>query len=178
MTEVRFDRERLLELMEREKMGDTELGRKAGVSRTMIYYLKTGKRKTASAEVVSRIAGALNASTAYLLGEEEGQNTLAQVLPSAVHQLTEIAVGLSGLRQEELLRIAATLQALEAEEGRRTIAPAVHEVIRLVERIQPAGGEELIEALQTLIENGARRWLIDLGGGAEEDDTEEPGEGE
>lgn len=177
MNELRFDKDRLIDLMKREKMGDTRLAKKAGVSRTMIHYLKSGERKTASAEVISKIAGALNTTVGYLLGEEEGENSIAQVLPSTVHRLLEIAVDLSGVRQEELLRIAATLKKMEAEENSQGIPPAVNDVIRMVERIQPDGGDKLIQALLNLIENGNNRWLIDLGD-PDEDDPEEPPDSE
>jgi DNA-binding Xre family transcriptional regulator len=87
LSEARFNKERLAELMARRALSDAELAEKAGVSRTMIFYLRKGKRQTASAEVVAKIAAALNTTTAYLLGQ--GENPPLQTMSDPIRHLSE-----------------------------------------------------------------------------------------
>jgi transcriptional regulator with XRE-family HTH domain len=116
MPEVQYSPTRLQDLMDRRNMSNTELAQKSGVTLSMIDYLRTGKRKTASAAVMARLADTLETTVSYLLGMgDEGRVTI--IVPEAVRRLAEIACRLSEMRQEELVRIAAALEQLERELG-------------------------------------------------------------
>jgi DNA-binding Xre family transcriptional regulator len=118
MPEVQYSPTRLQELMDRRNIGNTELAQKSGVTLSMIDYLRTGKRKTASAAVMARLADTLETTVSYLLGMGTGDEEHVTIIVSEpVRRLAEIACRLSEMRQEELVRIAAALEQLEGEVG-------------------------------------------------------------
>lgn len=176
MGELRFDSERLAELMKKRHIGDTKLAEMSGVSRTMIFYLKKGKRNTASAETVAKIASALNTTVAYLLGEGEEKQPPMQKLPEPIRQLAEIAGNLSEVRQEELIQIALTLAKLEQESADQPVSgETMEKIVRIADQLRERGGnEDLLPLLETLARNSPRRWLIDLGSDQKPDDPTKP----
>lgn len=173
MGELRFDSNRLAELMKKKRIGDTELARLSGVSRTMIFYLKKGKRNTASAETVAKIAAALNTTVAYLLGEGEEKQPPMQKLPEPIRQLAEVAGDLSEVRQEELLRIARTLAELDQDKPETPIdGETMRAMIHIADQLRARGGnEDLLPMLEALLRDSPRRWRIDLGGEQKPDDA-------
>lgn len=120
MGEMRFDAERLQDLMDRRGVSDYQVAEAAGISRTMVYYLRKGQRKSASAEVMTKLAKALETTVDYFIGADDSTNGRVTVtVPEGVRRLTEVANRLSELRQEELVRIAEVLEKFEREEAER-----------------------------------------------------------
>lgn len=165
LSEKRFDKDRLVALMKARGIGDTELAEAAGVSRTMIFYLKKGRRQSASAEVMTRIADALNTTVDYLLGENGDRQPPMQKLPEPIRQLAEVAGRLSEVRQEELLHIAAALEKLEREQSEHPIpSGSMRVLLELAEQLRERGGnEDLLSLLESLFRNSPRRRGVDLG---------------
>lgn len=163
MGEVKFDPARLIGAMRKAGMGDAQLATAAGISRQMVFYLRKGKRNSVSAEVLGKIAAALEISVDSLLQESGPQPS---PLPGAVRQLTEIAVNLSETRQEELARIASVLAALDQE---RQTKEMPHNFLGGIEaamnvftrRRGQEAGDELIDLLKTYVPE--LRELMDSG---------------
>lgn len=167
MAELRFDGKRLERAMD-GKFSDAELAKEVGVTRQMIFHLRKGTRKTASAELVAKIAAALGVSTAYLLGQEEGAQ---EEVPKAIRDLLQIVSTLSEARREEVLRIAAALQKLEAEQAATPLPDeAMPLLIQIAEILKnnPANGD-VLEMLRKILGGGSGRWLIDLGNNSPDD---------
>lgn len=151
MAEIRFDKERLAEAMERQGFSDYTLAKKTGISRTAIYYLKTGKRAQPSAEIVKRLAEGLGTTVEYLMGVDDLSLTAAPKMSAAIQQLAAIAGNLSEVRQEELIRIATALQALEHEQQILT-TPMVAALMELSEKLREQGvSEDVMQLLEALL---------------------------
>lgn len=85
----------------------------------MVFYLRKGERNSASAEIVAKLAQALNTTMSYLMGgETEGDEVPMQKLPELVKQIAEIASNMSELRQAEALRLLVTLAEIEREQDK------------------------------------------------------------
>lgn len=147
LSEVRFDPERLKAAMAamRPPMGDTKLAEAAGVSRQMVFLMRKGQRNGVSAEILSKIAKALKINVSDLMSGEEESNTL----PAPIRQLAQVASNLSGVRQEELLRIAEALEKLEREQADHPLpAGSMDASLKIIEQLRRNGGD--VEALASL----------------------------
>lgn len=156
MTELRFNRERLASLMQLNEMNDTDVAEKVGVSRQMIFYLRKGKRKTTTAEVIKKLSDLFGVTVEYLLTDEEGAPTPQPQMPALIRQLSQAAERLPPARQEELLRMAHMLETIEKE---RSAAQPDHMVtlLQIEEQLTIRGGnEDLLRLLRTLAANGGR----------------------
>lgn len=164
MDEVKFDPERLVKAMKQAKLGDTKLAEKVGISRQMIYLLRKGKRPSASAEIIAKIANATNTTVSYLMGGEENDDAPPiQKLPEPIRQLAEVAGQLSEVRQEELLRIAHALRQLEAEQATAPLpGGTMRALIELADQIRAQGNnDDLLESLRALFRSPPRGWFLD-----------------
>lgn len=158
MTDLQFNGDRLADLMKRKKVSDGDVAKSTGLSRTMIYYLRKGKRKSASAENIAKIAEALETNTNYFLTDSAGDTRVAVMLPEPLRQLAEVAGRLSEVRQGELLRIAAALEELEREQVIYSMPAAVmQELIAFADQIEEEGSDtELLPILETLFRQVSR----------------------
>lgn len=152
MEELRFDAKRLQDLMDRRNVSDYKLGKMTGISRTMIYYLRKGERKSASAEFITKLANALDTTVDYLLGEEvNGSGRVTVTVPEGVRRLTEIANRLSEIRQEELVRIAAALEQVEREQATYwNSVEIVQQLLAFAEHYREGDDPDLLDLLETL----------------------------
>lgn len=151
IVEIRFSKDRLAEAMRRQDFNDYSLAAKTGISRTAIYYLRTGKRAQPSAEIVKRLAEGLGTTVEYLMGFDAPALTARPRLPETIRQLAEIAGGLSEVRQAELVRIAEALRKLEEEQQTLT-TPMVATLMALHEKLREQGvTEDALDLLETLI---------------------------
>lgn len=175
MEELRFDAVRLQDLMKRRGVSDYQLAHATGISRTMIYYLRKGERKSASAELITKLANALETTVDYLLGEDvNGSGRVTVTVPEGVRRLTEIANRLSEIRQEELVRIAAALEQIEREQATYwNSVEIVQQVLAFAEHYREGDDPDLLELLETL-----RRAPRRLGSGAAEDEAHGPQDSE
>lgn len=170
MSELRFSKERLAQLMDDRGLGDAQLAKKVGVSRTTIFNLRKGRRQTARAELMARIADALATTVDYLLGEGEDRPPM----PEAISRLSEVANRLSEIRQEELVRMAEALEKLEREQPTYALPARAMEV--LLDVAAKMGIEdEILGDLEALLGSQPPTRLIDLGPGELLDD---PGDDE
>lgn len=175
MEELRFDAKRLQDLMDRRNVSDYKLGKMTGISRTMIYYLRKGERKSASAELITKLANALDTTVDYLLGEEvNGSGRVTVTVPEGVRRLTEIANRLSEIRQEELVRIAAALEQVEREQATYwNSVEIVQQLLAFAEQYREGDNPDLLELLETL-----RRTPRRLDTGTAEDQAHGPQDSE
>lgn len=153
---------RLAALMDKKKYGIGELAEYSGVKYDTVYSILKGRRTNSSADTLRRIADALDTSIDYLLGDTDDPTPPVQRLPEPIRQLASIANRLSGVRQDELLRIATTLEQLEREQPTYAMPAQVMDVLlTLAEKL--GAGDVLIE-LQAMIPQGATRQGNDLAG--------------
>lgn len=151
MEEIHFDKARLGEAMKRQGFSDYTLAEKTGISRTAIYYLRTGKRGQPSAEIVKRLADGLGTTVEYLMGIDDPKLSATPKMPAAIQQLADIAGNLSEIRQEELIRIATALQKLEQEQQTLT-TPQVAALMELHEKLREQGvSEDVLDLLESLL---------------------------
>lgn len=106
---------RLDSLMREKKWGIGELATYSGVKYDTVYSVAKGRRANTSSQTLKKIADALEVSTDYLLGESDEKKPPAVQLSEPVRKLARIATNLSEARQEELMRIASVLAALDQE---------------------------------------------------------------
>lgn len=175
MEELRFDANRLQDLMDKRNVSDYKLGKMTGISRTMIYYLRKGERKSASAELITKLANALETTVDYFIGADKpGNGRVTVTVPEGVRRLTEIANRLSEIRQEELVRIAAALEQVEREQTKNLdSAEIVRRILAFAEHYREGNEPDLLELLETL-----RRTPRRLDTGAAEDETHGPQDSE
>lgn len=122
--EVRFSSEKLAALLSRRGLSDYKVAEMTGISRTMIFYMRKGQRTKVSAAILTKIANALEIDISELMTGDNTQLVAASEVPEAVRQLAKIAGKLSGVRQEELVRIAEALEKLEREQAKNPIPDA------------------------------------------------------
>jgi transcriptional regulator with XRE-family HTH domain len=121
MADVTVNRERLKSLMLRRNVGDGDMAKLTGISRTTFYYLRTGHHATTSERALTAIAQALDTTVEYLTGEgepEEEGDRVAVVLDEPGRKLAEITANLSAIRKEELIRMAQVLLDMEREQSK------------------------------------------------------------
>lgn len=120
--EPRFSADRMDRLMGELDISDGELATLTGLSRSMIYYLRTGKRTGVSGENLRRIADSLHTTVDYLLGEDVPPGgAIPMHLPAPIRRLATVAQQLSGYRQEELIRFAETMAEIDRERKTRPV---------------------------------------------------------
>lgn len=182
MSEMKINSARLKRLMDKRGVSDGDLAEAVGKGRTTIYYLRVGKNKTTSEATLRLIADYLQTTMEYLTEESEADlddGRVPVLLPERPRRLAEIAVKLSGLRQEELLRIAATFEKMEAEELRQPVSTEMmRDLLKQVADLGPhASVANLIQVLRSIMGNQSGSGFIDLGGPGESG-PEQPGQGQ
>lgn len=154
---------RLKKLMERKGWGAGELAQYSGVKYQTVYSIYVGRRTNTSSGTLKQLVAALDTSTDYLLDESDDEAPPIQKLPEPIRQLAEIANQLSGIRQEELLRIAHALHQLEAEQATAPLpSGTMRALIELADKIREQGGnDDLLESLRALFRSPPRGWFLD-----------------
>jgi transcriptional regulator with XRE-family HTH domain len=132
--------ERLAAAIKLRKTTAANIVRASGVDSATISLIMSGKRPNTSAIIVAKLANALEVSVDYLVGLSDNPERGTNDLPEQVRQLARLAGKLSEKKQEELLRIAATLEELERENPSYTI-PA-QTFVRLVQMVEKLGTDE------------------------------------
>lgn len=161
---------RLATLMDKKNYGMGELAEYSGVKYDTVYSIVKGRRTNSSADTLRRIADALDTSIDYLLGDTDDPAPPVQRLPEPIRQLALIANRLSGVRQDELLRIAATLEQLEREQPTYVMPAQVMDVLlTLAEKL--GAGDVLVE-LQAMIPQHAMGRGDDLAGNDDAGDSQ------
>lgn len=167
MSELRFNRVRLQKLMDERGLVDAELASLAGVSKGTIYYLRTGKHKSTSAEKLRRIAVVLGTTPEYLLGhneEEEPEDYLVPVmLPAPIRRLAQAAMRLSELRQEEAIRIVEALEEMERAQPVLTLPLRAMDLLLDVAAELGIEEDESLDELVDLLRRQRLARVIDLG---------------
>lgn len=108
--------ERLFKLCQDHGITGYRMAKDSGVSVNIMTDLKSGRKKSISAEVANKIAEYFGVSVGYLLGTEEKESTPA---PS------EDSAGV--LTKEELARISAAMAEMN-EEGRERAVEMVEDL--------------------------------------------------
>jgi transcriptional regulator with XRE-family HTH domain len=154
MGEVTVNQARLQDLMFRRNMSDGKLAKAAGVSRTLVFYLRTGQTKATAERVLTAIAEALETTVDYLSeeGDVEDNGQVAVMLDEPGRKLAEVTANLSATRKEELIRIAETLLAMERERSKMPLdAGAMDLLIEIYEQVRTfKKGADPLETLEAL----------------------------
>lgn len=140
---------RLTQLMEKKGYGIGELAEYSGVKYDTVYSLVKARRTNTTADTLRRIADALDTSIDYLLGDTDDATPPMPRLPEPIRQLALIAKRLSDIRQDELLRIAATLE--ELERGQTTYAVPVQTMDILLSLAEKLGAGDVLAELRGMI---------------------------
>lgn len=143
---------RLTKLMEKKGHGIGELAEYSGVKYDTVYSLVKARRTNTTADTLRRIADALDTSIDYLLGDTDDATPPMPRLPEPIRRLALIANRLSGIRQDELLHIAATLEQLEREQT--TYAIPVQTMDVLLSLAEKLGAGDVLVELRALIPPG------------------------
>lgn len=119
-----------------------------------MYYLRTGKHQTTSERNLKALAEALETTTDYLSGPEDAvkdDGRVAVMLPEALIELTQIAERLSEIRQEELVRIAATLEDMERAQASTPPSEIMEALLLIAEQLrEQVGGSDPLESLEAV----------------------------
>lgn len=145
MSDYQFRHDRLEELMKKRGLNDGQLAYMAGMSKSMIFYLRSGERPNVSAVNAAKIAEALGCSVDYLLGLSDDPLPSRLELGEVGIELLTIAKTLPESRQRDLLLIAQAYQ----EAGEPT--PEVMEL--LLDKIEELGGPEEYDRIMTALES-------------------------
>jgi transcriptional regulator with XRE-family HTH domain len=140
--EIRFSKERLNALIQKRGMSASKLAKKTGISRTMISYLRAGKRTSTSAENITKLASALGTTVDYLVGKDDSGP------PESIRRLTEVVGDLSEERREELTGIAALLNELDQK---RQAEIETDYLLYALASVQRAFGEDVRKEFEQLI---------------------------
>jgi transcriptional regulator with XRE-family HTH domain len=167
MSELRFNRVRLQKLMDEKGLVDAELASLAGVSKSTIYYLRTGKHKSTSAEKLRRIAVALGTTPEYLLGHDGAEplddHLVPVMLPAPIRHLAQVAMRLSELRQEEAIRIVEALEEMERAQPVLTLPLRAMDLLLDVAAELGIEEDESLDELLDLFRRQHSVRVIDLG---------------
>lgn len=157
-----IDYERFEKLMKEKKWKASELGKYAGLDYNTAYAIFTGRRPNPNSDTLMAICKALGCTTDYLLGRSNQRYPVTDKLPEQVRQLTRIAGKLSETRQEELLRIAETLEELESRRPVYTVAGnMIDQILALIEGLGSEGDTVVIkEMLRSVFARGMQPGLI------------------
>jgi transcriptional regulator with XRE-family HTH domain len=158
MADVTVNRERLKSLMLKRNVGDGDMAKLTGISRTTFYYLRTGHHSTTSERALTAIAEALDTTVEYLTGEgepEEENDRVAVVLDEPTRKLAQVAANLSAVRKEELIRMAQALVDMEREQNKLPLdAGAMDRLIAIYDQLRIfAGGDDPLDSLEELLRN-------------------------
>lgn len=149
MGELKFSAERLALLMDQQGVSNLQLAKRTGISKSMIYYLRTGGRQTTSVENARKLADALGVTSEYFIGAGETDDPILADLPLLIHELTQVAKQLSSRRQRDLLLMARAY--LEAAEAARTDPDLLMD--NVMDAIEEAAGkvsrDQLIDLLNS-----------------------------
>jgi transcriptional regulator with XRE-family HTH domain len=156
MSKITVNAARLHALMTKRNVSDADLAEAIGISRTAMFYLRTGTTKTTTERKMVMIAKELDTTVDYLSGEgdpEEDTSRVAVVLDEPGRKLAQVAANLSLTRKEELIRIAETLLVMEQEQFRATPSSEAFDVILGIynELQNHTGGRDIVEALEALL---------------------------
>lgn len=167
-----------LEKLRKEKGWSlTELAEKSDLSRDTLYSIKKGRRGIATAtRTLQKIADALGTTIEYLIGEddEEAATEAKPVIPPTLQELVTIARRLSDVRQEELVRIAITLEEIERETAQRPMPHETYQaLVDLFERLRQNKEVDVdaLNLLESMIRRRPGRWYVDDRAGERTSDT-------
>lgn len=154
---------RLKKLMGKKGWGVGELAQYSKVKYQTVYSIYVGRRTNTASGTLKALVAALDTSTDYLLDESDDEEPPIQKLPEAIRQLAEIANQLSGVRQEELLRIAQALRQLEEDQATAPLpSGSMRALLELADKIKEQGGnDDLLESLRALFRSPPRGWFLD-----------------
>jgi transcriptional regulator with XRE-family HTH domain len=116
MKEPTLNLRRFEEMLDRKHWGPYDLEHYSGVKYDTIYKIRSGKSTRVSAEILGKLAIALNTSIDYLVGLSDNPiRNQGKALPADIQRLHDVAFQLSLSRRKELVAIAETLSKFEVE---------------------------------------------------------------
>jgi transcriptional regulator with XRE-family HTH domain len=96
----------LMEAMRHSNMNASALALAAGVSTSTISLILSGKRRSTTVDIATKLARALNVSVDYLIGSWAEPEPIPLMLGGLLVELTRVARSLPLSRQRDLLLIA------------------------------------------------------------------------
>lgn len=167
-----IDYVRFAELMAEKGWGPPELSLYAKIKYDTAYAIVSGRRSNPNSRTLKAIAAALGCTTDYLLGKIDTRYPPIEKLPIQIRQLSEVASRLSEIRQEELVKIAESLEELEREKPVYSVpAEAMNALLEVYEQIRRTGDHpDIMPLLEALLRQPPPR-LLDLPAGESVDNT-------
>lgn len=141
MSELAFRHDRLQDLMNKRGWNDGQVAYKAGVSKSMVFYLRKGERADLSATMAGRLAEIFGTSVEYLVGMTDDPAPVKMQLEAEIEELLRSARHLPRHRQRDLLRMAESFAKENDQDRMDTILDMVKDI----------GGEEAEDALVDLL---------------------------
>lgn len=159
-----MDVKRLEKLIEDRGLEIGQVGYLAGVDYNTLYKIRNHNRPRTSAEIVGRLAQALNCSVDYLIGLTDNPLPYSsQPVGGFAQELLLVSGRLSAQRQRELLIIANSLARAEIEDRERLKRNirANKKLFDFIERM--FGHEGLNDALDSLgLSEADASWLLNM----------------
>lgn len=188
MNEAKFIAGRLDQKMKEKNMGNQELGNAVGLSRTMIYYLRTGRKGkyvTTSGENLAKIAGVLKTSIEYFVNEDADPSPNQKKMSALIADIVEVAGELSPAKQRQFKAIGDALAGIDKSAD---VDMIYGELMDLITRLMEMDGGEkaltdLLNHLQTVaprtppasMQRRSRRRAKGDGGGESADEKAQSG---
>ncbi len=119
MTEGMSLGQRLKTLREQRQLSQVELARKAKLTQPALSRIEVGGVKQPRLAVLQRLAGALEVSVGYLLGETSGAGTKAAPPEPILGELIQNYESLHAPGREQLLEYARFLKGRERKKARK-----------------------------------------------------------
>lgn len=145
MEPIRFNANRLKEMMDKRGLTAGQLNYMSDVSQPMISLLLNGSRPNVSVVIVAKLANALGCSVDYLVGLTEDATPRPMQLTDVLHELIRTARHLPHFRQDDLLSLAQMY--VDKKETDDTQLMNI-----VLEKINEVGGDEAERLLLDLFE--------------------------
>lgn len=146
MDEVVFRADRFDALMKKRGFSNGELAIASKVSRTMIYYMRTGQRSKVSAKILAAVAGPLKTSLQWLMGETDDSSPIQKTMSAVAANIVDLVDKLPPSKQREFQELGKVLLAVDQSSDIEMIyAELMERITRLAEL---DGGEEALQRLE------------------------------
>lgn len=136
-------------MLRRDNMSMSELARAAGVSKSTVSLILSGKRHSTTADIISKLARALGVTSDYLIGTSDRAEPTELMLGELLVELTQVARKLPNRRQRDLLLLARAY--LEDGEAKRTDPKRLQDEI--LDLFRDYEGEVSRDQLTDLLDN-------------------------
>lgn len=142
---AKFRADRFAKLMKEKGFTDGKLAYASGVSRSMIYYMRTGQRETPSGEKVAAVAEPLKTSPQYLMDETDDSSPVQKTMSAIAADIVDMIDRLPPSQQRIYQELGKALLRIEE---RMDVEAIYDELIERITRLAELdGGERVLDRL-------------------------------